>query len=187
MLRVVLCMLLLATPVQAKLYKVIGADGSITFTDIPPSMDAQEYKPQSINAVSNPQYNTAALRLIIPYENKGGSMTVQGSVNGIPITFIVDTGATLVAIPPEIAQKAGVMEGDMPNMVTAQTANGSVEVPKVSIKQLQVDKVQQSDIAAIIQRVSETNPELGLLGMSFFGRYNMHIDHTRQEIRLSPK
>ena len=59
MLKYFICLLTLLLPwaAQAKLYKIIDDSGSITYTDIAPNMDAEEYKPKGINAVSNPQYN----------------------------------------------------------------------------------------------------------------------------------
>ncbi len=183
-----LIVLLLALPAlaYAKMYKVVHEDGSVTFTDIPPSLDAKAYQPKGINAINNPAYNTKALRMVIPYVDKGGSMIVQGSINGVAMAFIVDTGATLLAIPPVVAKKAGLY--DQPSTaVNAQTANGEVRVPKVRIAQVAVANIKQRDVEATIQQISTTDTALGLLGMSFFKHYNIHIDHQKREIRLEPK
>ena len=100
--------------------------------------------------------------------------------------FVVDTGATLLAIPPVIAKRAGLYDVSS-TTVTAQTANGTVNVPRVSIKNLTVAKVKQTNIDATIQSVSTKDPELGLLGMSFFHNYKMSMDHDKKEIRLERK
>ncbi len=172
---------------QAKLYKIIHEDGSITFTDTPPTLGAKEHiLGKNINAIENPAFNVEKLNLIIPYTEENGTMTVKGSVNGIAMQFIVDTGATLLAIPPTIAQQAGLLSIES-QPVTAQTANGSINVSKVTIKTVTVAKVKASQIEATIQTISPTNNRLGLLGMSFFNRYKMTIDHEKKEIQLVPK
>ncbi len=170
----------------AEMYKIIDDDGNITYTDIAPSMEAKQYKPKGINAIDNPSYNMNKLSMVIPYVDKGGSMIVQGSVNGIAMSFVVDTGATLLAIPPVIAKRAGLYDVTS-TMVTTQTANGEVNVPKVSIKLLSVAKIKQPNVEATIQSISTKNDELGLLGMSFFKHYKITIDHKQKEIQLEPK
>ncbi|MDQ7002844.1 MAG: retropepsin-like aspartic protease [Ghiorsea sp.] len=171
---------------HAEMYKIIDDDGRITYTDMAPSMEAKQYRPRGINAIGNPNYNISKLNMIIPYVDENGSMVVQGSVNGIAMSFIVDTGATLLAIPPAIAKRAGLYDGPT-TMVTMQTANGKAQAPKVNIKLLSVANIKRSYVEATIQSISTENDELGLLGMSFFKHYKMTIDHQRQEIQLLRK
>ena len=171
---------------HAEMYKIIDKDGNVTYTDMAPSMEAKPYKPKGINAVDNPNYNMNKLSMVIPYVDKNGTMIVQGSVNGIAMSFVVDTGATLLAIPPVIAKRAGLYDATS-TMVTTQTANGEVSVPKVKIKVLSVAKIKLPHVEATIQSISTKNDELGLLGMSFFKHYKMTIDHQQKEIQLEPK
>jgi len=188
MAKLFVCLICFCIPLlaQAKLYKIVDANGKVTYTDIAPALESKEHQLGRINAVSNPLFNMAKLNLTIPYTGDNGTMIVSGSVNGINMRFIVDTGATLLAIPPSIATQAGLH--DLPSQtVTAQTANGAVEVPKVTIKNLSVAKVRASQIEATIQSISTTEPNLGLLGMSFFSAYKMTIDHVKKEIQLEKK
>jgi len=188
MLKYFICLLTLLLPwaAQAKLYKVIDESGSITYTDIAPNLDAKEYKLEGINAINNPEYNMEKLSMVIPYVDENGAMIVQGSVNGIAMRFVVDTGATLLAIPPVIAKRAGLYDVSSTTVI-AQTANGQVNVPRVNIKRLTIAKIKQTNIDATIQSVSTKDPELGLLGMSFFHHYKMNMDHVKKEIRLERK
>ncbi len=183
---IVLCCVLLPFAVSAALYKVVSEDGHVTYTDMPPSSDAKEHALGRINSVGNPEYNMGKVNMRLHYEDKNGTMIVSGQVNGISMSFVVDTGATLVVIPPAIAKEAGLLQGQT-EMITIQTANGAVQTPKVSIKTLIVDKVEGRNIAAAIQQISPTDPALGLLGMSFLAQYEMTIDHDKQEILLGKK
>ena len=188
MLKVLIYLILFSFPwlSHAEMYKIVDTDGNITYTDIAPSMEAKQYKPKGINAIDNPSYNLNKLSMVIPYIDQDGSMIVQGSVNGITMPFVVDTGATLLAIPPVIAKRAGLYDASS-TMVTTQTANGEVSVPKVKIKLLSVAKIKLPHVEATIQSISTKNDELGLLGMSFFKHYKMTIDHKLKEIQLEPK
>ena len=120
----------------------------------------------------------------IHYRSHNGSMIVNGRVNGIPIRFVVDTGASLVSIPPGIAKQAGIAASE--RNVRLQTANGIVSAPLVEINQVIADQVSISNVKGVIQQVSSES-DIGLLGMSFFGKHKMIIDHDRSTIILEPK
>ena len=188
MLKYLFIFIWLGTPLcaHAKLYKIIDEFGSVTFTDIPPNTEAKEHQLGSITSIGNPEFNTEKLNLTIPYVNEGGAMVVRGSINGIAMRFIVDTGATLLAIPPNIAKQAGLLKNKTKN-IKVQTANGEVSVPKVSIKSVLVNKAQQNNVDATVQEISTTKPNMGLLGMSFFKHYKMTIHQDKREIQLQHK
>ena len=184
---IVLCLALILPHItHAKLYKVVDAQGNTTYTDIAPTIDAKQHQLGKINSVRNPNFNRQKLYMTIPYQQKNGSMVVLGEINGIAMHFVVDTGATLLVIPPAIAKKAGLFD-EPQTTITVQTANGAVSVPKVNIDNVTIQKTTQTNIAAVIQSVSTTEPHLGLLGMSFFNQYKMTIDQNKQEILLEPK
>lgn len=183
---IITIMLLLPVTTQAALYKYVNNNGRITYTDTPPSLEAQAHELGSINEVGNPTYNMEKLSMIIPFTQENGAMIVSGTVNGVHMRFVVDTGATFVAIPPTIAQSARISQENA-KMITAQTANGRVQVPHVTIDTLQVSRVTQNGVNATIQKVSDTDNKMGLLGMSFFEKYKMTINHEKSEIELEQK
>lgn len=123
-------------------------------------------------------------RLEISYTSRGGSMIVHGKVNGVPIRFVVDTGASLVSIPSSIAERAGVSTSDS-RRVKLHTANGVISAPLVKLDQVIADNIAITEVMAVVQDLSV--PDLGLLGMSFFGQHKMTIDHQRNVITLEPK
>jgi len=123
--------------------------------------------------------------LEISYTPTGtGSMIVHGKVNGIPIRFVVDTGASLVSIPASIAERAGVNTADSRH-VKLNTANGVTSAPLVKLDQVIADNIAIEGVMAVVQDLHV--PDLGLLGMSFFGQHRMTIDHQRNVITLEPK
>jgi hypothetical protein len=112
MFKIILYCLCLCLPLTAyaKLYKVVTEDGRTVFTDTAPNIDAKEHKLTPITSISNPLFNMGKINMTIPYVDEGGGMVVQGSINGIAMRFIVDTGATLLTIPPSIAKQAGLLD-----------------------------------------------------------------------------
>lgn len=93
-----------------------------------------------------------------------GHYWVRASVNGAPIRFMIDSGATTTTLAPSSAQAAGVKpSGGFPVLV--ETANGTVEVQRARIETLTVGTIVQRDAAVLIG--SEGLGDTNLLGMSF--------------------
>lgn len=97
-------------------------------------------------------------------KSEDGHFWVGAKVNGKPVQFLIDSGATVTTLTPQSAADAGIEpQGAFPVMV--ETANGTVEARRARIETLAVGPITQSDAAAQIGGASmgETN----LLGMSF--------------------
>ena len=95
-----------------------------------------------------------------------GHVVLTANVNGKPVRFLVDTGATLVALSPEDAKAAGIERNELNFNQSVNTANGSVraafaQLREVRIGQLEVDNVP----AAVIDTLKQS-----VLGMSFLRR-----------------
>ena len=91
-------------------------------------------------------------------------------VNGRPIRFVVDTGATLIAIPAAEAQRLSLdyRKGDR---VTLNTANGPAPAYRVRLDTVRVGDVTVNGVDAV---VLEGGPlPVSLLGMSFLNRMEM--------------
>jgi len=166
---------------QAEIYKWTDSSGRIHFSD-KAIAGSQKQHIQSMTGISNPAFNLKRRAMQVKYQDKNGSMIVQGKVNGIAMNFIIDTGASLVIIPPSIAKKAQISTKDA-KTITLHTANGDTKSPQVHISNLQLDQLHQRAVRAAIQQVS-SDPNLGLLGMSFLNAYKMSIDHEQHIITL---
>jgi aspartyl protease family protein len=100
-------------------------------------------------------------REVVLQRNRQGHYVAGGSINGLPVTFLLDTGATDVAIPESIAREAG-LQAEYAGQ--ANTAGGVVTVYATRIDALGIGNIQLRDVAASI------TPTMGgstiLLGMS---------------------
>ena len=98
---------------------------------------------------------------VVLEQNRMGHYVAQGKVNGQSVTFLLDTGATLVAIPEGLAQKLGLRKG---RQGMSQTANGRVITYRTEIDRLQLGDIQLSNVAASI--TPGMDGDVILLGMS---------------------
>ena len=98
---------------------------------------------------------------------RDGHFYVDADVNGARIRFLVDTGATYVALSPDDARSAGLRVFASDYTARSSTANGVTRVAPVTIRQIELDQLQLFDVRAV---VLEQPMPVSLLGMSFLSR-----------------
>ena len=96
-----------------------------------------------------------------------GHFYVDADVNGARIRFLVDTGATFVALSPDDARSAGLQIFESDYTARSTTANGVTRVAPVTLRQVELDQLQLFDVRAV---VLEKPMPVSLLGMSFLSR-----------------
>ena len=111
--------------------------------------------------------------------NPQGHYLAQGEINGQRVTFLVDTGATRVALSPGLAQKLGLARG---TVVTVQTANGPTNAYQTSLKTVRLGSIEVHDVAALI--TTGLDDDTVLLGMSFLKQ--MEFTQRGSELTLKP-
>ncbi|KFX71445.1 aspartyl protease [Pseudomonas taeanensis MS-3] len=93
--------------------------------------------------------------------SRQGHYRADGQINGEPVTFLLDTGATQVAVPIELARRLGLQPGAP---IIISTANGRATAHRTELNRLQLGDIVLKDVAALIA------PGMGgdevLLGMS---------------------
>jgi aspartyl protease family protein len=99
--------------------------------------------------------------------DRDGHFYVDADVNGVRIRFLVDTGATYVALSPNDARTAGLRVFDSDYTAQSNTANGVTRVAPVTLRQVELDQLQVFDVRAV---VLEKPMPVSLLGMSFLSR-----------------
>jgi aspartyl protease family protein len=98
---------------------------------------------------------------------RNGHFFVVGKVDGMSVRFMVDTGATVIALTGEDARRLGLTPTSRDRAETHWTANGTVRVAPVRLKDVQIGSIVVRDVEAV---VNERMDGVSLLGMSFLRR-----------------
>lgn len=115
------------------------------------------------NPNQNPQMMelSSGIKEVVLRQNRQGHYVAGGTVNDVPVFFLLDTGATDVAIPESVALAAGLQSG---NPSRASTANGTVTVYSTRVTKLTIGNIILEDINASI--TPSMRGDTILLGMS---------------------
>ncbi len=118
-------------------------------------------------------YSTAAAnpgrQTVVLAAGPGGHFLAEGQINGGPVRFLVDTGATTVALPASDATRLGIDYRKGRRGIT-QTAAGPTSVYIVKLDTVRVGGIELQNVDAI---VIEHGLSVVLLGMSFLERVEM--------------
>lgn len=115
------------------------------------------------------------VREVVLQRNRYGHYVTSGEINGQPVVFMLDTGATGVAIPEAVARRLGLERG---RPFRTQTANGLSTSWAVRLEQVSVGGITLENVAAGITPGLQIDEVL--LGMSFL----KHIEFTQRGDQL---
>ena len=110
-------------------------------------------------------------RIVLP-ASSGGHFMTQGAINGRSVNFMLDTGATTVALSAADAQRIG-LDFSKGRPVRVNTANGTAQGYLVRLNSVRVGDVEVYDVEAIVS--PQPMPHV-LLGNSFISRFSMRRD-----------
>jgi len=109
------------------------------------------------------------------YADGDGHFVSDGTINGTSVRFLVDTGATSVAMNSRDAARLGLAFRGGPRE-RAMTANGTIVVYRVKLDTMRVGGIELHNVEAVVH--DGDHPALVLLGMSFLNRVDMRRDGT---------
>lgn len=96
-----------------------------------------------------------------------GHYVIEAMVNGRPVTFLVDTGATEIVLTLDDARRLGFEPRTLRYTQRFRTANGEVRGAPVRLREIRIGQLQLYDLQA---SVNEAPLGISLLGMSFLER-----------------
>lgn len=102
-------------------------------------------------------------------------------IEGTPVTFTVDTGASGVVISPDDARRIGLNPESLAYLGEAMTANGIVRTAHVRLKDVRLGEILDPSITAY---VNEAEMDGSLLGMDYLNRFD-RIEITRGKLVLT--
>ena len=148
---------------QALAWVVFVILGVFFFNDL---LDRQHNPNQTLET-----RHEAGMREVVLKRNRFGHYVTSGEINGQQVTFMLDTGASGVAIPGQIAQRLGLERG---RAFPTQTANGMATSYAATLDRVSVGEIELRDVWAGITPTLQTDQVL--LGMTFL----KHIEFTQR-------
>jgi aspartyl protease family protein len=109
--------------------------------------------------------------VVLPADGRG-HFFAEGQVNGLPVRFLVDTGASMVVLPENDARRLGVAYLSAPK-TRVQTAAGAITAYLVTLDRVKVGGIELNAVDGL---VVEEGARIALLGMSFLNRVEMRRD-----------
>jgi aspartyl protease family protein len=141
-----------------------------------------------------PVYRAANAQAAVPHANlqpaagatipkaADGHYWADGQMNGAKVRFLVDTGATAVALTPADARRLGFDVRTLTYSSRVVTAAGSARAASVKLASLTVAGARLENVDAL---VIEKGLDTSLLGMTYLGRL-ASFQATRQALILHP-
>jgi aspartyl protease family protein len=107
----------------------------------------------------------------------GGHFQVQARVDGRHVDFMVDTGASFIALRQSDAERLGYHPSPRDFTIRMNTANGEGRAAPIEISMLEVDGIVVRDVKAVV--VDDRALGVNLLGMTFLSRVRWTHDRGR--------
>jgi aspartyl protease family protein len=123
----------------------------------------QHYRSASAAASTN-----SGQTVTLAADSRGHFLT-EGSINGMPMRFLVDTGATTIALPASDAVRLGI-DYRKGKQGMSRTAGGMVPFYVVTLDRVRLGDLELNNVEAA---VIEQGLDIALLGMSFLNRVDM--------------
>jgi aspartyl protease family protein len=118
---------------------------------------AKQFNPNA-EPISSSEQGVQEVRL---KRNRAGHYVSGGAINGQPVVFLLDTGATHVSVPMHLAEQLNLQKG---RASWVRTANGRIQVAQTNIQRLSIGDIQLNNVRANLNPGFKDNEIL--LGMS---------------------
>ena len=115
-------------------------------------------------------------------KSSDGHYWAEGQVNGSAVRFLVDTGATAVALTPDDARRLGFTAANLNYGLKVMTAAGPARAAAVKLTSVTIAGARLANVDAL---VIEKGLDTSLLGMTYLGRL-ASFKATRQALILQP-
>jgi aspartyl protease family protein len=118
--------------------------------------------------------------VVVPRDGRGHFST-EGRIDGRRLNFLIDTGASVIALTAEDAASLGLHPGNSEYRVTLKTANGVVRAAPTTLGMVEIGGIVVRDVVAVIMPDGALSENL--LGMSFLTRLR-HFEYSEGKMVL---
>ncbi|MFK5987114.1 MAG: TIGR02281 family clan AA aspartic protease [Pseudomonadota bacterium] len=160
-------------------YKVLLLSADSEQAVIQANGQQQVYK---LNMLISTSYTKRGHAELVLWANNQNMYTHNGKINGKNVHFLVDTGATAIAMNEGHARSLGVNYKNAPKSI-AQTASGIVNTWQVTLRKVELGQIKLHNVQAIV--IQGTRSKQILLGMTFLS--HLKITHSGKKMHLFKK
>jgi clan AA aspartic protease (TIGR02281 family) len=152
------------------LYRARGLDAARFTAELTPLIERAEARAYSPGLT------------VVPVYREGASLYVHATIPGSPrrLRFLLDTGASLTAVAP--AALEGLSGVRARGSVRLQTANGTVDAPRITLPGLDVSGAVIRDLDVVV--LDSLSGYDGLLGLSYLDNFDMELDRSGNRMIL---
>jgi aspartyl protease family protein len=108
--------------------------------------------------------------------SNGGHYWAEGAINGRAQQFLVDTGATSIALNESHARRLGIDYRTSGQPIQVSTASGTAKGWRVTLDKVSVGPLQVLGVEAVV--LEGGSPTEALLGMSFLNRVGWRVENN---------
>jgi len=157
---------------------VIGAEAVIVLARAPLELRAAKAEtPFALTSTPGGEVEGPAVM-----KAKDGHFWADGEIDGRKVRFLVDTGATAVALTPQDAQQLGIDTSKLQYGAKVVTAGGQARAAAIKLASVSVAGARLENVDAV---VIEKGLDASLLGMTYLGRLSS-FQATREALFLRP-
>lgn len=109
-----------------------------------------------------------------------GMYLTPGSINGYSVDFLIDTGASAIALNAFTAKRLGIEYSDGEE-VAVKTAASLEKAYRINLDEVQVGQIKLYNVSALV--LDGPEPARALLGMSFLGQLDMQRSGERMDLK----
>ena len=139
-----------------------------------------EQKAYKLGSHIGTNYTSPAAQPVVSIWPTNGMYTTLGSINGFNIDFLVDTGASAIALNAATAKRIGLdyLNG---RVTMVKTAASIEKAYRITLDQVQVGDIKLYNVKALVLEGDQPYP--ALLGMSFLGQLDMERKGDRMDLK----
>jgi len=141
---------------------------------------AGQYRVFELNNRVGGVYSAPVTLPVVSIWPTNGMYLASGSVNGFTVDFMVDTGASVIAINSATAKRLGVDYLEA-NQIEVRTASGVEQAYSIQLNSVQLGDISLNNVAAVV--IDGPEPHRALLGMSFLNAFDIERKGERLDLR----
>jgi aspartyl protease family protein len=161
--------------VMPRVMSRVGADAPEAAQQAARTASSASQSQSRSQSQSKPQ--SSGPRSVTLLSDRRGHFQVEGAVDGRNLDFMVDTGATVVALREGDAGKLGIFPRPRDYTGLTSTANGTVRVAPVRLSSVEIRGIRIYDVQAVV--IPDQALSVNLLGMSFLSRVRFEMANGR--------